>query len=327
VNLSVIICSHNPREDYLRRTLEALERQTLSRGEWELLLVDNASEQPLAGQWNLSWHPRARILREERLGLAYARIRAIHEAEGNPLVFVDDDNVLVGDYLERVKAIAQAHPMLGCFGAGVIEPEFECEPHPDVLPFTESLALRTTQVDRWTNIPDDFWYPYGAGLVVRKDVAEQHAKGLVDEAESLLLGRKGGSLNSCEDDDYSWTACAMGYGRGIFESLRITHLIDKRRVEPSYLLRIIEGYSYSVTLLHSKHGRAIPAPARSPSLSGILKDAARLNLTGCLSGWRRWRAEARLSSFHRQRDQALRAGYTRAMDMLRSMNASQHRSK
>jgi len=318
IALSVIICTHNPREDYLRRTLEGLRTQSLPVDWWELLLIDNASTVPLADRWDLSWHPRAGHIREEKLGLAHARVCAIAEAQGDLLVFVDDDNILAGDYLERVESIAKSHGVLGCFGAGVIEPEFERQPHPDVLPFTESLALRTTPVDRWTNIPEDFWYPYGAGLVVRKDVANQHTKELMKQSEDLLLGRKGGALNACEDDDYSWTACAMGYGRGIFASLRITHLIDQRRVEPDYLLKIIEGYSYSVTLLRSKHGQPFPPPDPVFSLSRLIRSAVCLKWHQALTERRKWKVERHRSAFRRQRDRALIAGYWRAVNHLRS---------
>ena len=43
VAVSVAICTHNPRRDYLRRALAALEAQTLARDRWELVMVDNAS--------------------------------------------------------------------------------------------------------------------------------------------------------------------------------------------------------------------------------------------------------------------------------------------
>src|ERR1700722_2249773 len=98
--VSVIICSHNPRENYLRRVLDALRAQTLPAQEWELLLVDNASTEPLAGRFDLSWHPNARHVREEKTGLTPARLRGIAEANGELLVFVDDDNVLRSDYLQ-----------------------------------------------------------------------------------------------------------------------------------------------------------------------------------------------------------------------------------
>ena len=47
MKISAIICTHNPRMHYLRRVLQALDGQTLAKTEWELLLIDNASEQPL----------------------------------------------------------------------------------------------------------------------------------------------------------------------------------------------------------------------------------------------------------------------------------------
>ena len=50
MKISAIICTHNPRPHYLRRVLEALERQTLAKAEWELLLIDNASTKPLRGR-------------------------------------------------------------------------------------------------------------------------------------------------------------------------------------------------------------------------------------------------------------------------------------
>src|SRR5580692_10629321 len=111
--VSVIICSHNPREDYLRRVLDALKAQTLPAKDWELLLVDNASKEPLAGRFDLSWHPNARHVREEKTGLTHARLHGIAEAKGNLLVFVDDDNVLRADYLEASLKIAADYPKLG----------------------------------------------------------------------------------------------------------------------------------------------------------------------------------------------------------------------
>jgi hypothetical protein len=45
--LSVILCTHNPRPDYLSRVLASLRGQTLPAEQWEFLLIDNASRQPL----------------------------------------------------------------------------------------------------------------------------------------------------------------------------------------------------------------------------------------------------------------------------------------
>ena len=43
--LSVIIPTHNPRRGYLDQVLKALEKETLERSSWELVIVDNASKE------------------------------------------------------------------------------------------------------------------------------------------------------------------------------------------------------------------------------------------------------------------------------------------
>ena len=111
--LSVIVCTHDPRPDYLDRCLAVLKAQTLAPERWELLVIDNVCDPPLACRLELGWHACARIVREDTLGLTPARLRGIHEAAADLLVFVDDDNVLAPDYLERALQVAAEKPFLG----------------------------------------------------------------------------------------------------------------------------------------------------------------------------------------------------------------------
>src|SRR5262245_7670464 len=80
--VSVVICTHNPRSDYLQRCLVALDRQTLSKDFWELIIVDNASTPEMAPPKALAWHPRARFVSEPKLGLTPARLCGIRAAQG-----------------------------------------------------------------------------------------------------------------------------------------------------------------------------------------------------------------------------------------------------
>src|ERR1700756_4229555 len=107
--LSIIICTHNPRLDYLSRALEALRLQTLPMAEWELLVIDNASRPAAAALVSLAWHFNARHIREEVLGLTPARLRGIQEAQGQLLVFVDDDILLDPDYLTNAVGIYEEY--------------------------------------------------------------------------------------------------------------------------------------------------------------------------------------------------------------------------
>lgn len=247
---SVILCTHNPRPDYFSRVIDALRAQTAPLEQWELLLIDNASNQPLLDSWNCSWHPRGRHVRENNLGLTAARLRGIDESSGELLVFVDDDNVLAPDYLEQVQAISARYPYLGVFGAGKLEPEFEVEPPAELLSRMHLLALRTVSSPVWSNNAQDAAsIPWGAGLCVTRPVALFYRQ-LVQELEvNEVLDRRGDQLFCGGDDLFSWASVRAGSGFGVFPELQITHLILARRLEQKYFLRLICAHSFSHGIL------------------------------------------------------------------------------
>ena len=243
---SVILCTHNPRPTYLERTLHSLRMQTHPLTQWEFLLIDNRSDTPLADIWDLSWHPRARHIREDELGLTPARLRGIKEAEGSLLIFVDDDNVLAPDYLAHAEIISQQYPNLGVFGAGRIEPEYEQPLPPELTPLVHLLALKNAPTPLWSNNPAHWrTLPVGAGLCAHRSVAEGFRRIVEAFDVNSILGRRGVHLFSGEDDIFSWAATKLGLGFGIFPELRITHLIPASRLTHRYFLRLIHDHAYS----------------------------------------------------------------------------------
>jgi glycosyltransferase involved in cell wall biosynthesis len=235
MQFSVIICAHNSRPDYLRRVFDALREQTLPKEQWELLLVDNASKEPLAGNYDLSWHPCGRHVRENELGLTAARLRGIRETEGEILVFVDDDNVLMPDYLAKALEIADRCPFIGAW-AGQVEGEFEKPLAPELDPFRGCLVLGTVPSDIWTNTYESLSaIPFGAGMCIRRAVATAYAQVCRSDSRRQTLDRIGNALLGGGDVDLAYTAIDQGYGMGRFKALRVLHLIPRRRVDPEYL--------------------------------------------------------------------------------------------
>jgi glycosyltransferase involved in cell wall biosynthesis len=245
-DISVIICAHNPRPDYLSRVLQALTVQTLPKEHWELLLVDNASQVALADTVDLSWHPRARHILEEELGLTAARLRGIRESRAGIVVYVDDDNVLAPDYLEMAAVLLREHPYLGAIGAGNIEPEFEVQPSRELVPHLRYLSLRCVEEARWSNSTHDkASMPWGAGLAVTREVAHAYMGLLQQLSINELLDRRGTQLFGNGDVAFSWSATLLGLGFGVFPTLRVTHLIRADRISPSYLLRVVRDSTFS----------------------------------------------------------------------------------
>jgi glycosyltransferase involved in cell wall biosynthesis len=298
-SLSVIICTHNPRGDYLTRTLDGLRAQTLPKSEWELLIVDNGSREPVAAHCDLTWHPSARVVSEPELGLTAARLRGIAEARGDVLVWVDDDNLLALDYLAIVTELASAWPQLGAWGCGHFEPEWETPPAPELAPFLAYLAVHRAPRDRWSNRLFDYEAtPAGAGLCVRSTVANAYAHHVQSDPRRKLLGRTGTHLNACEDFDLSFCAIDAGFGTGVFTRLRLIHLMPSSRVQPAYLERLVEGHGFSSTLIHA------------------WRNAASVQRTGPIAWLRERRFLRTLSPVERRLQLSLRRGEARAWELL-----------
>jgi len=253
LSVSVILCTHNPRPDYLSRVLASLRAQTLPAEQWEFLLIDNASQEPLVERCDISWHAHGKHIREDELGLTVARLRGIQESSGKLLVFVDDDNLLAPDFLEQATAISARFSVLGVFGAGILEPEFEVDPPPALRSHLDLLALRNVASALWTNNARDAQCrPWGAGLCVNRRVANIYRQFVADLGIAAVLGRRGQRLFSGEDDVFSLVAAEIGLHFGVFPDLRITHLIPAERLNQRHLLRLIQDHAFSHGVLAYK---------------------------------------------------------------------------
>lgn len=250
IAVSVFVCTHNPRPAHLHQTLEALRAQTLPPSRWELHLVDNASIPALDGQYDISWHPGARLLREEKVGKVNALRLAFRHTSAPLIIIVDDDNVVAPDFLENAVGIAQRHPGLGVWG-GSIELQFEREPEEWTRKYWPFLAEQ--QVTQDLILPAaklSSPLPVGAGCCIRREVMENYMGQIEKSDWRQKLGRTGKNLISGEDTDIVLTAGDMGMGCGFFKALRMKHLIPSSRLTEDYLVRLVEGIRFSAYILH-----------------------------------------------------------------------------
>lgn len=288
--LSVVICTHNPRADFLHATLEGLRRQeTVVEHDWELIVVDNASQPPLSHDTDLSWHPSARIVREEHLGLTHARQRGFQEARGETLVFVDDDNVLCPDYLRSAQLTLQEDSSLGAIGGRSI-PVFEAPPPDWFHGLGVDLACRDLgdlpQYASWTDSVRSYpeCAPIGAGLVVRRTVFATYLAAARGDSARMTLGRRGSDLASGEDNDLVMTLLGLGWRVAYLPSLRLDHLIPAARLTREYLANYAFSGSRTWVRVLDVHGIRPWRP--------ISPWTARLRMARAYARERAWRDDA-----------------------------------
>ena len=113
--ISVIIPTCN-RPEQLRDCLTALSRQTYPRSRFEVVIVDDGSEPPIASvATSFSDKLDMRVIRQTRRGPAAARNCGVTSARGSLIAFTDDDCRPAVDWLERLLARldADGEPLVG----------------------------------------------------------------------------------------------------------------------------------------------------------------------------------------------------------------------
>ena len=123
---SIIIPTAGQRIDYLNDTLVSAQKQDLPAFEFEIIVVDNSKNTEVrkaVDNINLNnLHP-VRYVREELMGLHYARHAGANSAGGEILVYIDDDVIAPSHWLKALAGVFN-NPQIACAG-GKILPKWE----------------------------------------------------------------------------------------------------------------------------------------------------------------------------------------------------------
>lgn len=167
--LSVIVPAHNA-AGYLSRTLGALRTSDLPRDQWELVVVDDGSDDETS-LVAARYADTVVTLPGKAHGPAYARNRGFEVTRGDIVVFIDSDCVVHVDTLSRFVTLFSEQPDLGAaFGSYDDMP-----PAPGIMSQYRNLIHHYVHHQNAGNV-ETFWA--GAGGV-RRDVFVE--AGMYDE--------------------------------------------------------------------------------------------------------------------------------------------------
>jgi len=229
--LSVAICTYN-RAPLLGRALDSVRNQTWAGDALEILVVDNGSTdrtRDLVAAAQLE-DIRIRYVVESKAGIAHARNRALHEARGEYLAFIDDDAWAEGDWLQNlIRAIESIRPTPECV-VGPVSLVWEGE-RPDWFPTRfESLLCRYDMGSK------PRFLDAGGYLLTTNSLFHR---------ETLLalgglradLGHKRNQLIGGEDNEIFQRLIANGYRVYYQPTACVSHPVPKARQTRRYLLR------------------------------------------------------------------------------------------
>ncbi len=115
--ISVIIPTYKF-QDYIWECLQSLEKQTLNPDEFEVIIVLNGSspsyhsllQEYIACKCSIA--SRVRILYIDIAGVSNARNIGLDAARGEYILFLDDDDVVSSNYLEKLYCLAAPHTVV-----------------------------------------------------------------------------------------------------------------------------------------------------------------------------------------------------------------------
>jgi glycosyltransferase involved in cell wall biosynthesis len=233
--ITIAIPTHN-RAATLGETLGSLRALAIPEGaRVECVVIDNASAdataQVVRSAAQALGFPLRRVL-EERVGSSFARNRAVDEARGELLCFVDDDVIVEPDWLvELVRAIEERRLDVAC---GMVLPRF-LAPAPEWLGPRLLVKLAVHDADtiaRATRAQREHIHNYfSANVAFRRQTFELFGRFRED------LGVVGGNPISGEDTELFARIIKRGGEVGFAERARVHHLIGPERLSRAYLRR------------------------------------------------------------------------------------------
>jgi glycosyltransferase involved in cell wall biosynthesis len=257
MRLAIIICTYN-NADLLGETLRHIAAQQLRTPEDLAVLVvannctDNTVE--LVEEFRRAGNiPHLRVVNELQQGQAHARQRGVEEcADAEWIAFVDDDNYLSPEWVQRALDYIAEHPRCGAFGGRV---EILWEEQPSAI--FETCAYAYAKLDLGPEplllTGETRWRLKGAGLVCRRSALVE--TGWVEWQK--CVGRSGGSTMSGDDLEIVMRIAQLGYEIRYTPACHLRHFITRRRLTFAYLRRLHYGFGLAhVPLLNFKRARS-----------------------------------------------------------------------
>jgi len=232
MDASIIVCTYN-RAESLRDTLRALRAQeTAASRDWEVIIVDNNSKdntRKVVEEAQCEW-PSLRYEFEPAQGLSHARNHGIAVAQGDVLLFTDDDVLPEPDWLDATLLGLEKHRADAC--GGFVAPIWETPPPAWLTErFYGFLAIRTDRTDDYPITQAGPPPPFGANMAMKREVFDR--VGLFDTNR----GRKGTVLASGEDGELFERVLAAGFTTVFLGRSRVHHKVESFRVTKRYFRR------------------------------------------------------------------------------------------
>ncbi|MCL1850899.1 MAG: glycosyltransferase [Bacteroidetes bacterium] len=242
--LSIIICTYN-REKYIYNVLQSLVQNDFPTDLYEIVLINNNSTDQTEEKCKTFQqdYPQItfRYFIETHQGLSFARNRGIKEAQGDTLVFLDDDAFVNQDYLTNLVYYLKEYPDMIAFG-GEVSPLFETGITPVWLSKWSYSWVSAINLGNKVTLFKGNKFPIGANMGFRKEYFEKYGD------FNTSLGRNKKNMMAGEEKDIFNRSNRETEKIYYLPQLKVKHVIPESRTTKAYIKRLGEGIGMSEQL-------------------------------------------------------------------------------
>jgi GT2 family glycosyltransferase len=228
--ISVVICAHTARRLAILEASTDAVRAQLAGGDELIVVIDHNPDLLDAARTFLGRDSGSLrlISNENQLGLSGARNAGVAQANGELIVFLDDDAVPQAGWLNELASPFTDPDVIGT--GGTAAPAWETRP-PDWLP-DEFLWVVGCSYRGLPEHTAQIRNPIGANMAFRKSTIAQ-AGGFTDG-----IGRVGHTPLGCEETEFSIRATRATGGRIVHQpTATVDHLVTADRGSVRYFFR------------------------------------------------------------------------------------------
>lgn len=259
--LTIAIPTHN-RSRTLRATLDSIDALELPAAfEAETLIIDNNSTDDTARvieEFTKSARILARRIFEPWQGSSFARNRAIDEARGDYILFIDDDAIAEPRWAAELLDVLQRRPLDAA--CGMVLPRWPMPP-PDWLGPSVYIKLAVHNEAHLHAAPvaevEHIHNYFSANVGFRRDAFDRFGKFRED------LGVVGGNPISGEDTELFERFMRLGGAVGFAPAARVHHLIPPERMTRAYLRRKSYAFGFGSALTGGRTHNRLDKLARN----------------------------------------------------------------
>lgn len=257
---SVVVCTYK-RNQSLEDALMSLARQTASKQDFEVIVVDNypgdSGLDEIIERVRKTGFSRVvdclRLVHCPVLGLSYARNAGIAEARGDIILFLDDDAVADPDIVQQYLAAFESKKDMGLIGGHITLKRPETINMVWKEGWERYWSQFITGYRELTEVTQWWEFPWGANWCARRKALLQIG------GFRGRYGRHGNDFSGGEEIIAASLMQQLGYSIGILPQAHVLHQVDPSRFTLEHLRKTI----FAGVFIHYQEQRDLYLPHES----------------------------------------------------------------